>query len=202
MKTTITLKGAVLTVAIVALSPSSQAGDMTRCDRVFEEVRPAAEMDPPKVHVIVEDAMVANETCACEIVKGAIIGSRANLDLTKQIVLTATHIAPKMAPLIAECADAISPGHGLAETVMKREVGVQPDGVQPPGVEDGLGGEDYSLMPGDIRGVYLIQPSTGGVSISAPPAEDPGGTTTKVVVVKRILPRQSTPQSPSVAQGP
>lgn len=201
MKTTITLKGAVLTVAILASSPPSQAGDMTRCDRVFEEVRAAVETDPPKVLVIVEDAMVANETCACEIVKGAIIGSKANLDLTKQIVLTATHIAPKMAPLIAQCADAISPGHGLAETVMKREVGVQPDSVQPPGGENGVGGEDYNLMPGDIRGVYLIQPSTGGVSISVPPADESDGTA-KVVVVKRILPRQSTAQSPSVAQGP
>ena len=156
-------------------------------------------MDPPKVLVIVEDAMVANETCACEIVKGAILGSKANSDLTKQIVLTATHIAPKMAPLIAECAGAISPGRGVVEAV-NREVGIQSDGVQPPGVGGGSGVDDYSLMPGDIRGVYLIQPSTGGVSISTPPAEEPGGSTT--VIVKRILPRQSAAQSPSVAQGP
>lgn len=201
MKTRITLKCAVLTVAITVLPPSSRAGDITRCDKVFEEVRAAVGMDPPKVLVIVEDAMVANETCACEIVKAAILGSKADRDLTKQIVLTATHIAPKMAPLIAECAGALLPGAGVAESV-KREAGIQSDGVQPLGGEDDPGGDDYNLMPGDIRGVYLIQPSTGGVSISVPPTEEKPGGSTRVVVVRRILPRQSAPQSPSVAQGP
>lgn len=200
MKTRIAIQSAVLTVAMFVFSLASRAGDITRCDKVFEEVRTAVEADPPKVLVIVEDAMVANETCACEIVKAAILGSKANLDLTKQIVRTATHIAPKMAPLIAECAGAILPGGGVVET-LNREVGIQPEGVQPPGGEGDPGGDDYSLMPGDIRGVYLIQPSTAGVSISIPPEEEKsGGSTT--VVVRRILPRQSTPQSPSVAQGP
>ncbi|MCE9518487.1 MAG: hypothetical protein K8R87_02810 [Verrucomicrobia bacterium] len=194
MKTTTTLKIATLTVATFALSLSSPAGDVTHCDKVFQEVRAAVEMEPQKILVIVEDAMVANESCACEIVKAAIMASKADSDLTKQIVLTATHVAPKMAPLIAECAGAITVGggKGVVESV-KQVIGVQP-------VEEVDGGSDYSLTPGDIRGVYLIQPSTGGFS-SKPPTEDPPGGKKKVVT-KRRPPKHSIPQSPSIAQGP
>ncbi len=193
MKTTTTLKVATLTVATFLWPLISRAGDFTRCDKVFEEVRSAVEMEPQKILVIVEDAMVANETCACEIVKAAILASKANSDLTKQIVLTATHVAPKMAPLIAECAGALSVGGGKDVVESVKQV----IGVQPVEIEEGM---DYSLTPGDIRGVYLIQPSTGGYSNKTPPKEKPGGTTK--VVVKRRPPKNSIPQSPSIAQGP
>lgn len=194
MKTTTTLKIATLTVATLAWALTSHAGDITPCDKVFEEVRAAVELEPQKILVIVEDAMVANESCACEIVKAAILGSKANSELTKQIVLTATHVAPKMAPLIAECAGAIGGGGKEVIETAKGVIGVQPVEVE------SEGGSDYLLTPGDIRGVYLIQPSTGGYSKKTPPKEPPGGG--NKVVVKRRPPKKSIPQSPTIAQGP
>src|SRR6478752_5941074 len=74
------------------------------CDKVAADVRAAIEANPSKVLIIVEDAMVTNETCACEIVKTALIASKANADLARQIVLTATNVAPNLTQLIAECA--------------------------------------------------------------------------------------------------
>ena len=146
--------------------------------------------------------MVANETCACEIVKGAIAGSRANAELRRQIALTASHIAPNMAPLIAECAGASSPedGKGVVETV-KEEIGLPlQDGLQPTGPV--WGGDDYLLLPDDIRGVYLIQPSSGGVASLSVPRTAQGSGKTRNVVAGRCRPRSSVPQSPSVAMGP
>jgi hypothetical protein len=191
MKTRTSLRIAAFMAATVALARPAQAGDITRCDKLFEQVRAAVEKEPQKILIIVEDAMVANEACACEIVKGAILGSHASPELRRQIVLAATHVAPNMGPVIAECAGALSRGGGkeVVESV-KQAIDVQPDSVQPP-VETGSGGSDYGLTPWDIRGVYLIQPSTGGFT-----------TTSTTVVVKRLPPKHSVPQSPSVAQGP
>ncbi len=185
--------------ATFALSLSIRASDITRCDQVFEEVRTSVQSEPQKILIIVEDAMVANETCACEIVKAAILGAKADAELTKQIVLAATHIAPQMGPLIADCAGAVTPGGGndVVETV-KQELGIQPDEDQP----TGEGGSDYTLIPGDIRGVYLIQPSTGGGGFSTTQPSTEKSTSSTKVVVKHLPPSHSAPQSPSVAQGP
>jgi hypothetical protein len=193
MKTTGILKTAVLAVVTATLSWSSPANEPTRCDAVFEEVRAAVESDPAKILVIIEDAMVAHENCACEIVKAAIQASNADPELKRQIVLTATHIAPKLGPLVAACAGVNPADSGVA--ILDQETGVPMDGAL--SLEEG---EDYSLLPDDIRGLYLIQPVNGGFTTSAPPAEEAGGSTT--VVSKRIPPKRSVAQSPSVALGP
>lgn len=207
MKSRFTLQSTVAAVATLCLPLAGQvaeaprAEEIPRCQKVAESVRASVEKEPQKVLVIVEDAMVANENCACEIVKAAIVASNANQELARQIALTATHIAPRMATVIAECVAAVTRGRsssGGKEVVesVKQAIGVQPESVLP----GGEAGSDYLLMPADIRGVYLIHPSTGG-TITTPPEEKTPDTGTKIVV-KRVPPRRSTPQSPSVALGP
>src|SRR5437660_1791483 len=104
MKTTITLKTATaLAVAMFVLPVSVRAADVTNCDKVANEVRAAIEKEPQKVLLIVEDFMVANESCACEIVKAAIVATKYNRELAQQIVQTATHVTPQMSAVIADC---------------------------------------------------------------------------------------------------
>lgn len=154
------------------------------CDKVAADVRAAIEAAPSKVLVIVEDAMVANESCACEIVKTALVTSKANSDLARQIVLTATNVAPNLTQLIAECARGVIAANGTAGKTgkeVKEVLDIQPVNS----------GSDYKAAPADVRGVYLIQPSAGG------------GVVTKECdcddTPKKRPPPKNKPQSPSNA---
>jgi hypothetical protein len=140
--------------------------------------------------MIVEDALVINESCACEIVKAAITASHADAAMIKQIVQTAVAVAPKMAPVIMECSGA-SKEEDKAETVSKAVVSgkdaknVLPEAVVPP-KEDG--GSDYASGPGDIRGIYLMQPAVGG----------PGTTVEVPIKTPRTHDKPRTPRNPEV----
>jgi len=175
-------------VAAILLAGSvSYGADLLNCDKIGTGVRAAVEKEPKKVLVVVEDAMVANESCACEIVKAAIIGTHADAELVKQIVLTATNVSPRMSAVIAECAAGLTPDHSkdVAKSV-KQVIGVQPEA---PAAE----GNDFTPVPADIRGVYLIQPAALPV-LGAQPQP------TKKVIVDHTPPHHGVPQSPSAAQ--
>lgn len=188
MKTITHSVGLALIAAGLFNCASASAAD---CVKVAAEVQAAIEQDPAKVLVIVEDAMVANESCACEIIKAALQASNANAELARQIVLTATNVAPNLSTLIAECARGIVVAHGGKE--VKQVMDIQPE----PSASEGR--SDYRTAPADIRGVYLIQPSAGGVVLKEC-CDDQPSTKTKVVrVVKRTPPRECEPQSPSTA---
>ena len=190
----------VASIAAILFAPTiGRAGDSTNCDKIAARVREAIEQEPQKVLVIVEDNMVANETCACEIVKAAILASKADAEMVKQIVKTAVNVAPNRAALIAECASAVAPDHskGVVDTV-KGVTGVQPsDGIVEPS-SGTASGTDYAQVPSDIRGVYLVSPSSGGVTTTTTTTSE-DKKTTKKVVHHRSPPRHSIPQSPSVA---
>jgi hypothetical protein len=174
---------AIMAAAYLVGAPVSAA----TCDKVAADVRAAIEANPSKVLIIVEDAMVTNETCACEIVKTALIASKANADLARQIVLTATNVAPNLTQLIAECARGVLAGDGTAGKTGKEVADVfgkevkNATGVQPV--------NDYAAAPADIRGVYLIQPSAGAIVTKECDCETP----------KKSPPPKHHPQSPSNA---
>ena len=185
MKTTTHSVGLALFAAGLLTCVTASAAD---CVKIAAEVRAAVERDPAKVLVIVEDAMVANESCACEIVKAALHASNANTDLARQIVLTATNVAPNLSNLIAECARGVVVARGGKE--VKQVMDIQPEPYAP---------SDYRTAPADIRGVYLIQPSSGGVVLKECCDDKPATKTKTVRVVKRTPPRECEPQSPSTA---
>ncbi|MGY8648051.1 MAG: hypothetical protein ACKVLL_11940 [Verrucomicrobiales bacterium] len=72
-------------------------------------VRLAVAADSDKVLEIVAKQIAANESCACEVVKAAIIASDAKKEVVAQIVDVAINEAPSMLRIIAQCAIAIAP---------------------------------------------------------------------------------------------
>ena len=208
MKISTHLKTVALMAAIAV--PVGGYAETTKCEQVADAVRTAIAKEPQKVLLIVEDNMVANESCACEIVKAAIQASHANAELIQQIVLTATHVAPKLSAVIADCASSLAPDHSKdVRDSVKQAIGVQPAGGpdSTPGTETtGAANGDYSA-PTNLHGIYLIQPSTGGFTTSTTGSSTDKNCdcpTTKVTVVsKRTRVRHTVAQSPSSAnQGP
>ena len=177
------MKFKLLLIAVCGLALSSflQAAEPINCDKVADQVRSSVEIEPAKVLVIVEDAVVANEMCVCEIVKAAIIASHATTDLAKQIMLTATNVAPNRAGLIALCGKSVmgttSGGKEVADVNGGKEVVAVNGGkevkqvisVQPFAA---LAATEPSFAPANIRGVYLLQPG-GGFVVEVPEDEDP-----------------------------
>lgn len=161
MNTPSHIRGSALLAVSFLFGVTAFAGDITNCDKVANEVRAAVTADPSKVLLVVEDAMVANESCACEIVRAAVSASKAQQDLIKQIVLTATNIAPNMSSIIFDCSSIQSEGDTSKKVLgsEKEAFEIQPTSpVQPQGDL-----EDYFAPPTSIRGVYLSQPAAGGV---------------------------------------
>jgi hypothetical protein len=145
-----------------------------KCNDISEDVRKAITSDPAKTLMIVEDALVINEACACEIVRAAIEASKADANLKQQIVQTALAVAPKMAPAITECAGVQGNvpavvSAGTAEPTYDEVTDSGKSGKSGKSVLPILPSapveevEEFSYIPRDIRGIYLIAP--GGVGI-------------------------------------
>ena len=179
------LYSAVLAVLAVGLLGGVSATAAPTCDKAAADVRAAVEAAPSRVLIIVEDAMIANEGCACEIVKAAILASNANPELARQITLTASNVAPNLSKVIAECARSVvaaaSSGGGKE---VKQVIAVQPEAPATGG------GTDYVRAPADIRGVYLISNAGGSIVIQKDGECDK---------IKRTPPKDGEPQSPSQA---
>jgi hypothetical protein len=195
---------------VVARLAVAFAGAPDTCSDVANDVRTAVSKDPSKVLMIVEDALVINESCACEIVKAAITASNADKALIEQITQTAISVAPKMAAIIAECANATVPGSVAAlepatETVATAEPTVSSKNpknpvipVAPPPVSD----DDtvaFGQGPIDIRGVYLIQPAATGFVTPQDDDDDDDKKRPSPRTPHSRRTRSPTPMSPSVA---
>ena len=163
------IAGAVVLHAVLAFASGAWAESKPRCDAIAKDVQASITKEPNKVLMVVEDALVINESCACEIVKTAIKASHADAAMVKQIVQTALAVAPKMAPVIMECSGS-APVEGKPETVAKATAApsgkdaknVLPEAVVPPKEE---GGSDYASGAIDIRGLYLMQPAFGAAVV-------------------------------------
>jgi hypothetical protein len=143
-----------------------------KCDDISNDVRKAISSDTAKTLMIVEDALVISEACACEIVRAAIEASKADEALKQQIVQTALAVAPKMAPMITECAGMQGNVPVAATPAVAEDAQVTYSGksgkdaksvlpiLPPEPVEDV---EEFTYIPRDIRGIYLIAP--GGVGV-------------------------------------
>ncbi len=137
------------------------AGFAGQCDDITRDVAAAVSKEPGKVLMIIEDALVINESCACEIIKAAITAANADATLVSQIVQTGISVAPKMAGVITDCAAAISPSAAASVAPPVVDSGKQvknPLPVSPSPEEE----EDFSPIPSSIRGIYLMQPPAGG----------------------------------------
>lgn len=152
--------------AVVLAAHSALAQAPGNCSEIANDVSVAVGKDPSKVLMVVEDALVINETCAGEIVKAAIVASKADPAMANQIVQTAVSVAPKMTVAINEAASSVVPG-------MVAAAPVNPEVVQPVVIDEKNPGkspvvpvetvvEEDFFMPSTIRGVFLIQPPASG----------------------------------------
>jgi|GEM_PF-3161770 len=164
-----------MAVGLIAV-PAVQAGGGGKgadCDYIGSKTRSAASSNPSGVLGTVSSAIYANESCACEIVKGAIVGSKADNKTVGDIVYTAVTAAPSMAATIAECAVAVAPG---ASAEIKDALSRALDGD----------GTDFGKLPVDIRGVYLIPPISPSASNIDSAADAAADTSVRNVTVNGV----------------
>jgi hypothetical protein len=163
-----------LLVPLAFFGSALLASAAPKCDDIANDVRKAIASDTAKTLMIVEDALVISEACACEIVRAAIEASKADEAMKQQIVQTALAVAPKMAPMITECAGMqgnipvpVAAAPAVAEDAQVTYSGKSGKDAKsvlpilpPEPVEDV---EEFTYIPRDIRGIYLIAP--GGVGV-------------------------------------
>ena len=101
--------------SLAAFGFSSVAdGQQNDCRVVAAEVQSLIQGAPAMTLTVVEDALVANPGCVCEIIRTAIAASNADAVMVKKIVYTAVTTTQQHAPTIAECAVAAAPEHADA----------------------------------------------------------------------------------------
>lgn len=153
---------------MLACASMGTAQSATNCAEISNDVRVAVEKDPSKVLMVVEDALVINEGCAGDIVKTAIIASKADATLAGQIVQTGVTVAPKMAGVINDAASSVVPGLAVSAPAGEVERPITVSGKNPknPIVVDKnpiipTSSPDF-FIPSNIRGVFLIMPPISG----------------------------------------
>lgn len=92
--------------ALLATIPVSAAED---CYAISKLVAKKIAAQPKNVLSIVSEQITANESCACEIVKAAIVTTEADKKLVAQIVEQAIEAVPTKVSLITTCALAVAP---------------------------------------------------------------------------------------------
>ena len=103
-----TLAAALFAGAALA-ADAPKAAPTEACLKLGTEVTAAAQANPGGVVALVSTKLAASPECACEIVKGAIKGAKADETTTGSIVEAAVKIAPKQTKLIVECAVIANP---------------------------------------------------------------------------------------------
>jgi len=102
-----TLNYALLACA-VAIAPVALA-EASNCSKVSEAVMKLVVAKPDNVLAIVARQTGANPSCACEVVKAAIVATEAPSKLVGQIVATAIEASPEKMNVITACAIAVAP---------------------------------------------------------------------------------------------
>ena len=151
----------------MACASMGSAQSAANCTDISNDVRVAVEKDPSKVLMVVEDALVINEGCAGDIVKAAIIASKADANLAGQIVHTGVTVAPKMAGVINDAASSVVPGLAVTAPAGEVERPITVSGKNPknPVVVDKnpvVPSTPDFFIPSNIRGVFLIMPPISG----------------------------------------
>lgn len=96
-------------VAVILSFTIAAQAENVNADLIAKTVKQSVSEQPGKVIDIVSTQLVQNETAACEIVKAAIVASKADKDLVAKIVETATKVAPEKIGVISQCAVAVAP---------------------------------------------------------------------------------------------
>ncbi len=107
-----TMKYALFGAVLALITPAY--ADAPDCYKVSRAVKAAVASAPDKVLELVAAQVGQNESCACEVVKAAIVASDADKELVAAIVETAAEAAPSKLRIVGQCAVAVAPD-ALAE---------------------------------------------------------------------------------------
>lgn len=102
-----TIKYALFGAVLASVTPAF--ADAPDCYKVSTAVKKAVTAQPDKVLELVASQVAQNESCACEVVKAAIVASDADKALVANIVETAVTAAPSKMRIIGQCAVAVAP---------------------------------------------------------------------------------------------
>jgi len=137
--------GAVACALAASMATPVQAQGID-CAAVGERVATAVKANPDQVLTVVEDALVAYEECACEVVSAAIKNSNGSAATVKQIVLVAVQNAQTQAPAIAECAVGAAPQHAESVRLAFAEAF---NGIEAPAVKAAVVEAETTEQPGE-----------------------------------------------------
>jgi hypothetical protein len=99
---------AMMSVTLGLLAPATACAAVD-CVKLALAVKHATATDPSATLQVIERVIAANPQCACEVVKAAIEGSKADVQLVAAMVQTAATVAPEQMRLISQCAVAVAP---------------------------------------------------------------------------------------------
>ena len=163
-----TMKYALFGAALALITPAYAAAP--DCYKVSSTVKKAVVANPGKVLELVSAQVAQNESCACEIVKAAIVASDADKKLVADIVSAAITSAPEKVRIIGQCAVAVAPD-ALAEVqaVVTKFGANSGDGYSSKGGEKGAKDAGDSATPPPVASNPLDFPGSG------PEGPTPGG---------------------------
>ncbi len=163
-----------LTVALLSgLVPATAANTKTKCTEVVAHLESEIAKEPARVLLSVEDALNANDTCSCAIIKAAIATSHADSKLVGEIVSTAINTIPTSASTIGECALAAAPDAAAdIKTAMQTVLG-QGDGAgkAPVASAESAGKEPISRSGKEPISMGKTPIAMGKEPITIPPAK-------------------------------
>ena len=156
MKNTIKYFFAAAALGVV----SAHAGD-NNCNSVASSVSSRVSADKSEVLKVVSEEIEKNPDCACEIVKAAIVSSKANKNTVGQIVEAAGNAAPDRIDHIVQCATSAAPD--AAANIQNAAAKFQDaKGSIPGGSTNGEPLTDDSGNPLNLPGEGDNSPSPGG----------------------------------------
>lgn len=168
----LSMAGIAALVSLAFGQVSSAADHKDNCGSEAKKVKAAVIAAPEDVLKIVAQEVQAAPTCVCEIVKAAIVASKADKALVVDIVTTAAALVPDETPTIIACAIAQSPesaraiadkfgsGKGTVRTGKETVTSGKEGGRVEPTGEEGFT-DDFALFHAGIGGIYLTTPSSG-----------------------------------------
>ncbi len=156
-------KTALAVVSAAAVSASVAYGEQVEtpdCLKLSSTLKSALAAQPSLVLEKVEALVAANESCACEIVKAAIVSTEADKKLVGEIVRTASLAAPDQMRVVAQCAVAVAPDAVVEVQKVLAEL-------------DPGAGESYSAKGGLDKGGE-VGPASPGTEEVPSPLDGPG----------------------------
>ena len=115
------------------------------CSGIHRAVKKYVEAHPERVLEVVALQIGNNPSCACEVVKAAIIASEANIAMVSEIVEVAIEVAPSSFRIIGQCAIAVAPDAlSAVQTIVNKYGAVSGD--------SGLGAKGYEMSAKSAKG--------------------------------------------------